>query len=127
MDSAQFRADFPEFDDCVAYPDAEVDRWIGLAEKLLPACRWEDMLDLGTELYVAHNLALSTQRYGMAVIGGQSGQIKGPQTSKSVDKVSVGYDVSVVTLKDGGAYNMTSYGIQFLQLARTVGAGGIQL
>ena len=76
---------------------------------------------------MAHNLALAAGNQLAAMVGGAPGQIKGPVTSKSVDKVSVGYDSGAVALQDGGFFNLTTYGIQFLQLARMVGTGGIQL
>lgn len=42
-------------------------------------------------------------------------------------KVQSANDTGAVALQDGGFFNLTTYGIQFLQLARMVGTGGIQL
>lgn len=127
MDATQFRLDFPEFADETRYKDSAVNFWLGIAEKTLPPDRWCDYLDVGLELFVAHNLALADQRLAAAEVGGTPGQVKGPMTSKAVDKVSAGYDSGAVTLDDGGFFNLTTYGIQFLQLARMIGSGGIQL
>lgn len=127
MDATQFRQDFPEFADTTKYPDSAVNLWLALASKTLAEDRWCDYLDIGTELFVAHNLALAAGNQLAASTGGAPGQIKGPVTSKSVDKVSVGYDSGAVALQDGGFFNLTTYGIQFLQYARMVGTGGIQL
>ena len=127
MDATQFRQDFPEFADTTKYPDSSVNLWLTLAGKTLAEDRWCDYLDIGTELFVAHNLALAAVNQLFASVGGAPGQIKGPVTSKSVDKVSVGYDSGAVALQDGGFFNLTTYGIQFLQYARMVGTGGIQL
>jgi len=127
MDAAQFRADFPEFADTTKYPDSAVNLWLTLGANLLPEDRWCDLLDLGLELFAAHNLAIAAGNQLAASVGGAPGQVKGPTTSKSVDKVSVGYDSGAVALTDGGFYNLTTYGIQLLQFARMVGMGGIQL
>ncbi|WP_371355587.1 DUF4054 domain-containing protein [Pseudomonas chlororaphis] len=127
MDAAQFRQDFPEFTDTTIYKDSAINLWLALGEKTLAPDRWCDYLDLGLELFIAHNLSLAAGRELAAAVGGTPGQVKGPLTSKSVDKVSAGYDTGAVALQDGGFYNLTTYGIQFLQLARMVGTGGIQL
>lgn len=127
MDAATFRQDFPEFADVTKYPASAIDWWLSLAGKLLPADRWEDLLDMGTELYVAHHLTLAASDQSAAAAGTAPGQIKGPQTAKAVDKVSVSYDTAAATLQDGGFFNLTTYGVRFLQLARMIGAGGIQL
>lgn len=127
MDAAQLRADFPEFADTAKYPDSAVNLWLNLGAKLLPEDRWCDLLDLGLELFAAHNLAIAADNQLAASVGGAPGQVKGPTTSKSVDKVSVGYDSGAVALTDGGFYNLKTYGIRLLQLARMVGTGGIQL
>ncbi|WP_288074666.1 DUF4054 domain-containing protein [Pseudomonas sp.] len=127
MDAATFRQDFPEFSDTTKYPTSSIDTWLMMAGLLLPPDRWEDLLDRGTGLYVAHHLVLAALDQEAAAAGATPGQVKGVQTSKAVDKVSVGYDTAAVTLQDGGFFNMTRYGVQFLQLARMVGAGGIQL
>lgn len=127
MDANQFRQDFPEFADATKYPDSAVNFWLSIAIKTLPEDRWCDYLNMGLELFVAHNLTLAAQSQAVASVGGAPGQVKGPLSSKAVDKVSAGYDSGAVTLTDGGFFNLTTYGIQFLQLARMVGSGGIQL
>lgn len=127
MDAATFRADFPEFVDAVTYPDGQVNFWIALAGKLLTTPRWVDLLDFGTELFVAHWLTLQIRDEQTFAAGGIPGTATGVQVTKTVDKASVTYDVSQISLENGGHWNMTSYGIRFLSLARMVGAGGVQL
>lgn len=127
MDSNQFRQDFPEFADTTQYTESAVNLWLTLGGKTLDPDRWCDYLDIGLELFTAHNLSLAAGNQLAAMAGGAPGQVKGPVTSKSVDKVSVGYDSGAATLQDGGFFNLTTYGIQFLQFARMVGTGGIQL
>lgn len=127
MDAATFRQDFPEFSDTTTYPDGSVDFYLALGVKLLPECRWQDLLDYGLELFTAHHLVLSTRDQKAEAAGGMPGAMTGPQSSKAVDKVSVSYDTASATLEDGGFWNLTTYGVRFLQLARMIGAGGIQL
>lgn len=117
MDAAQFQADFPAF--ATADP-ARVAFWLALGGKLLNADRWDDLLDQGLELYAAHQLTLEAK-------AGARGNVPGQITGKTADKVTVSYDTAAVSLADGGHYNATVYGIQLLQLARMVGAGGVQL
>jgi len=86
-----------------------------------------ELTNLGIELITAHQLVLSARDQLAASVGGIPGEVKGPTTSKSVDKVSVGYDASAVTLDDAGFWAMSAYGLRFLTLARMMGAGGLQL
>ena len=81
----------------------------------------------GAELLGAPNRVLQGGDSADGAAGGEPGEVTGPATAKWVDKVSVGYDAQSVALTDGGFWNMSSYGIQFLQLARMIGTGGIQL
>lgn len=124
---AAFRALFPEFANSTTYPDATVSAWSAMAGKLLSAERWGDLADLGTGLFIAHNLVLATRDAAASSKGGVSGASGGVVASKSVDKVSVSYDTGATTVADGGAWNLTTYGVRYLQLARMVGAGGLQI
>jgi hypothetical protein len=121
------RLDFPEFGDPQRFTNSQINFWIGIAGKLLNSFRWGDLLDHGAALFVAHHLALSAKAQLTAQAGGVPGATQGVLTSKSVDKVSAGYDPSSVTLEGGGIYNTTSYGVEFLYLARQIGTGGIQV
>lgn len=128
MDVPTFRGDFPEFADSAQYPDARVQFFISLAGKLLAPQRWDaSLIGYGTELFVAHHLSLSGKDQAAAANGGQGGAASGVVAGKSVDRVSVSYDTRSIALGNAGHWNMTSYGIRFLQLARMAGAGGVQL
>lgn len=126
MDPTQLRQDFPEFTDATLYPDSSISFWLGVAAISLPECRWGAWWNLGQELFAAHHLVLSAQASEDASLGNTPGEVTGPTTGKSVDKVSVSTDASAVALEDGGFWNMTRYGIQLLQFARMCGSGGIQ-
>lgn len=127
MDASTFRTDFPEFANTTTYPDAQVNFQISLATIRLPECRWTTLLPYGIELFTAHNLALRRAAQLAAATGAAPGAVNGPVTSKTVDKVSYSMDPSLVSLTDGGYWNMTSYGIEFYQMALMIGSGPIQL
>lgn len=85
------------------------------------------MTDQGIELCTAHHLVLAARDEATAAIGGTPGQVTGPQSSKAVDKVSASYDTGAATIDDAGMWNLTTYGVRYLTLARLMGAGGMQL
>lgn len=127
MDITTFRQSFPEFSDATRYPDSLVTFWLGVVTRMLNPDRWADLLDIGLSLALAHHLVLAVRDQSSAQAGKVPGTVLGMQTSKSVDTVSVSYDVSAVTNEGGGFWNMTSYGVRFLGMARLFGAGGVQL
>jgi hypothetical protein len=53
MTSVDFRAAFPQFT-AELFPDARVEFYLALAGKRLSPERWDDLLDAGTGLFVAH-------------------------------------------------------------------------
>ena len=125
---ASFRANFPEFASTADYLDATVSYWLGIGVRMLRPDRWVDLLDHGLELFTAHHIAIARQAFRAATAGGTPGANAGVVTSKTVDKVSVSYDAGSTTLDAGaGHWNATTYGVQFLQLARMAGPGGWQL
>lgn len=124
---AQFIADFPEFSNATTYPQASFNFWLGLGQKLLNACRWECVLDHGLELFCAHHLTLAAQNAADVAVGGLPGQTKGPVNSKAVHDVSVSYNSDAGLEVGAGHWNLTTYGTQFIHLAKMIGAGGAQL
>ncbi|CAD5276704.1 conserved hypothetical protein [Bosea sp. 62] len=125
---ASFREHFPEFADVTSYPDGSVSYWLGIGALMLRPDRWADLLDHGLELFTAHHIALAQQAVRSSASGAVPGANTGVVTGKTVDKVSVSYDAGSTTLDTGaGHWNATTYGVQFLQLARMAGSGGWQL
>jgi len=124
-----FRAAFPEFDgpNTNNYPDAEIQFWLDLSGNLFDQGRWGSLLDFGTQLFMAHNLALGFMAKAAAASGQQPGQVTGAVTSASVDKVSYSRDASSVMLTDAGHWNLTTYGLRYKQLVRMIGAGPVQV
>lgn len=129
LDEPTFRQSLPEFASTDDYPSFNVQMYLRIGRKMLPESRWEDCLDDGLTLYVAHYLVLySRNRSASETVGPDGvGNVVGVETAKSVDGVSVAMDVGAVTFADAGHWNQTSYGVQLYQLALMFGAGGIQL
>jgi len=124
---ASFRTGFPEFASASDYPDGQVMFWLVMAGTMLNPDAWNDFLDVGTMLYIAHHLAIGIKDQKSVAAGGVPGTVNGPQSSKSVDKVSASYDTGSVVYDGGGFWNSTMYGIRFYQMARLAGAGGVQM
>jgi hypothetical protein len=124
---AQFRADFPEFASTTKYPDASLTFWLTLGGLLINAGRWGDVVNFGVGLYIAHNLALEALAQRQAAGGGIPGAASGMLNSKSVDKVSAGYDTASVAEEFGGNWNLTTYGQRLYRLMKQFGAGPVQI
>lgn len=125
--AASFRANYPEFADQTAYPDSGVAYWIRVAGLLLNACRWQDMLDVATELFVAHNLVLERQAQKSAAGGAVPGASSGAIASKTVGPVTQAYDTSAGINPDAGHWNLTTFGTRFYGLMQMFGAGPIHV
>jgi hypothetical protein len=123
---AQLRAAFPEFADVTAYPSTMLEFWLAVATKMLNAERWDDMLDHGQMLFTAHHVVLQKRDVDGSAGGGSPGAIQGAVASKSVDKVAVSYASESATYQDAGFWNLTTYGLQYWNLVRMFGAGGVQ-
>lgn len=122
-----FRESFPAFGDQVAYPGPEIDFWLGLGLKLMDPARWGDVIDYGLQLFVAHNLALEAMTANASGGGQAPGQVSGPVTSASVDKVSYSRDPSSAMDPKNGHWNLTTYGLRYIRLVMMMGAGPVQV
>lgn len=122
-----FRLMLPEFSDSVKYTDPLVQMWMNVATKLVNAERWGDLTEFGVNLLTAHYVVLAVRTHEQAAGGKTPGQVTGVLTSKSADGLSASYDVSSMTIKDAGDYNLTTYGIRFAKLARMMGAGPLHV
>lgn len=130
---ASFRQLFRAFGDAGDYPDLAIGTYITIGTSFLTgsamfgASRWGSNLDYAMSLFVAHHLALDKRDEQAAANGAVPGEVRGPASAKTVDKVSVSYDTNAVTFENEAFWNQTRYGINLLQLAMMAGAGGIQL
>ena len=124
---ADFRAKFPEFNSSTTFPTSQIEFWLDVAYKMLNASRWGNMLDVGAMLYTAHNIVLEGRAQSEASGGNIPGFNRGIVNSKSVDKVSVGYDTSHGTEEGAGHWNLTIYGSRLYRYIKMFGAGPIQI
>lgn len=126
MDIATFRANFPEFADTTRYPDATVSFWASIGERLISTDRWGSMYPEAVQLFTAHNitLAYSNARYGAA---GVPVQAHGQVSQKALGQASISYDTTSAIEVNAGHWNLTTYGRQYIRLARMFGAGAVQL
>lgn len=127
-DPETFRLHFPPFADTATYPDVTVQFWIDAASIMCSAQYWCQLQQIGVELLTAHFLAM--QQYTMmgapAGGGGVPGIGVGLRTSKSVSKVSVGYDQGLTGMEGWGPFNYTVFGQQWAWYAQLVGTGGYE-
>ncbi|GAB2938232.1 DUF4054 domain-containing protein [Hafnia psychrotolerans] len=124
---SDFRRDFPQFSDAIKFPDAVVQFRLNLADTLIDGSEMGDMFPYIAELFVAHYMALYAADIRSSSVGGAGGSNSGILTSKSVDKVSMGYDTSSTLNAEAGFWNNTRYGSEFWQLLMMFGLGGVQL
>jgi len=127
MNIAQFRIDYPEFADPAKYPAQPIELWSSVGAELVSADRWGNLYERGVELFTAHNLVIATQNKQASTAGGTPGQAAGLIQSKAVGSVNVSYDTTNIMEPNAGHWNQTSYGRQYIQLARLLGGGCVQL
>jgi len=129
MDTAQFRQDFPEFCDVARYPSSLITSWSTLAEQITSQPTYGSTYNWAVSLATAHFITLEAQNIAAAQAGGTPGLAGGVIASKSVGDVSVGYDTTIGTMSgdNAGQWNATTYGRQYITLARLFGGGCVQL
>jgi hypothetical protein len=127
-----FRDAFPDFG-ADLFPDSRVAFHLTLARKQLNPARWEDLLDNGYALFIAHYLTLEAEatrkKDGTGGFTAASGPVVGASESKTVGGVSKSVSENragpAATARSGaGQWNLTIYGQQFWDLVQIVGAGG---
>lgn len=101
------------------------------AGSIVPSSPPTTLVDFATEQWVAHQLVLEKQAVDAARAGGDPGTKVGIISNKSVNGVSIGFDVGAITggkmQENAGYYNQTIYGIRFYRLMKLRGAGPIQI
>lgn len=120
-----FVAAFPAFASLTTYPAATFDFWLEQAGDVVEERRFGKAVDRATMFFVAHYLTLAARDAASAASGASTGTVQGPVNSKSVDKVSVGYDSGSVTIDKAGLWNLTTFGIQFYRMAQAAATGGV--
>lgn len=124
---AHFRMVLPEFRDSSLFLDETIFPWLRLWSVQLPENRWLTLWTLGVCLATAHSVALSKRDQLITARGGVPGMAVGVVSSKAVSGVSISYDTNAGLLQNAGDWNLTTYGVRFLGLARMVGSAAVQI
>lgn len=127
MDVAKFRNDFPEFADAARYTPTMLTFWSGMGEKLISSDKFGDLYTQAVELFTAHNAVLAAGNKSATASGALPGQAGGVVANKKVGSVGVAYDTVAAMETNAGHWNQTTYGRQYIRLARLIGQGCYQL
>ena len=115
MTESDFRLAYPEFNDPGFFTSSAIVGLLATASLRLDADSWQDSLTQGVGLFVAHYLILSAKQLT------SNGSPQAVITSKTVGPITIAYDPNWTAIKNGGHWNLTGYGQQFIYLARLVG------
>lgn len=126
VDYAKFVTDFPEFANATTYPKPTVEFYLALGGELLGP-RWGTLISFGLELFVAHNLSVEYEARRAAARGQNPGAVMSPVTGGSVDKVSYQRAAGSILDPKNGHWNLSQYGLRYIQLVKMVGAGPVQV
>ena len=117
MDVPKFLAIFPEFSDLDLYPEEKITFWLDYSTHFVNTARFKQLTDTAIALVCAHQLTLANM----------NGRVQGNVTGSSVDSVSESYDLSAIQKERSGHWNLTMYGLQYIQLVKLYGAGPAQI
>lgn len=130
MDVAGFREAFPAFTQEL-HPDARVAFHLRVAGLRLSPDRWDELLEDGIGLFVAHHLTLEAKtnqaKDGTGGMDAAAGTLASQTKTVGPVSRSRSYTNAAIADPDAGHWNLTSYGLQFRDLAKLVGMGGVQL
>jgi len=131
ISASQFQQNYDEFGNTEVYSPSVVQNVLTLAYLMLNSERWGAILDYGAQLFTAHYLALARRSANENAsdnsANNPTGTMIGPISARSVDKASVNYDTANAIIEGGNHWNLTIYGVQFLDMSRMVGAGPMQV
>lgn len=85
------------------------------------------LVDVGVELFIAHNLALEAQANDAAALNAIPGTVGGAIVARSAGGVSISYDSTNGIELGSGHWNLTTYGRRLVHLFNIVGAVPIQV
>ena len=109
-------------------PQVILEAYVSLAHASLSQRRWQDMWAVGIGLYIAHFATLYLRGVSSAGSSAQTvaamGMTRGVQVSKSAGGVSTSYQI-LGAWEKWGAWNLTIFGQQFIQMANIVGMGAV--
>lgn len=122
INAAQFVIDFPEFANANDYPAPVIQFWLNWAYNFLNVNRWGNAINLGAELFAAHNIVLEKQALDATGVGGWPGLSKGPIASETPGSVAISYDTTVASEEGAGNWNATLYGTRYIRMAKQMGS-----
>lgn len=131
---ASFRQSFPAFQDITLFPDPMVDFWLSAADLMLTT-RWPNtpktdggptMRTMGISYFTAHNLTLQRQAADEANSRGDPGLHTGTISQRTIGPTTESYDSANTVSLGAEHWNLTTFGVQFIRLAKFVGAGPLQ-
>lgn len=128
-DIESFREVMPAFTDDII-PATVLDMYIQMADAVVKKTRWHQLWPEGMRLFIAHfaTLYIAGQPIGddpQSIVA--SAANRGMASSKTVDAISISYDLSTVAqdLEGWGTWKETTFGSQFATLARMIAKGGM--
>lgn len=110
-----------------------LEMYLDMANSCIKKNRWHSKWKFGMCLYIAHFCTLHLQSMVDVDLGAkgiaEASKSQGLETSVSVGDVSVSTDYSIATANITGytGWGLTSFGQQFISLARLVGKGGMYI
>jgi hypothetical protein len=123
---ASFRKAYTNFGDTAKFTDAEIQFQIDFGYQRHNADRWGTLLDNGVMLFAAHFLALQANAKTAQAAGQGVGGLLGILTSVSAKGVSWQRQAPPTRVQDGH-WGTTVYGVQWREMCRAMGAGGLQI
>lgn len=114
-------------------PLGVLEMYLDIANDCIKKVRWHSKWKMGMCLYIAHFCTLYLQSMVDPNLGAkgiaEASKSQGLDTSISVGDVSVSTDYSVATTDISGyvGWGLTSFGQQFISMARLVGKGGMYI
>lgn len=122
---------YPQFQGVDGLNNEVIEMYISFANEVVNIERWGKQWTLGMCLFIAHFCTVYLMSYtdpqGSAASVIAAGQTKGLVSSKSVGDVSVSYDFSLAMndVTNWGQFNLTTFGNQFVSLAKLMSKGGM--
>ena len=117
---------FPFLENTQNYPQASVQAYLSIAGNFVDQNIWGSVWSYGVALVTAHLLTI-IRLTNEDIAKGGSGNVVGVVTSVSAIGVSKGINVDMGAVEDGGFWNTTQFGREYLSLAKLFGMGCAQL
>lgn len=127
--SSNFLTFYPQFTDLL--PTAVLDTFVTMANAAISQERFFEQWQFAMASYIAHYATKYLQATPSGVPTASStvtaAGVQGLESSKSVGDVSVSYDLKTIndSISNWGDFATTTFGLQYINLARLTGMGGM--